>query len=100
MTERLKKYDRPIIGVTVGTILPILGFLISYPIKGWRYTFGEYLDVALLDYNRLDVFILSMIPNMLLFYLTNFRWNLNEFTKGLVAVTILLVLMICIITVI
>ncbi len=100
MIEKLKKYDRAIIGVIVGAILPIIGFFISYPIKGWDYTFNAYLDIAFSEYNRIDVFILSMIPNMLVFYLTNFRWNLNEFTKGLVAVTILLVLMICIITII
>jgi len=100
MIEKLKKYDRAIIGVVIGTILPILGFLISFPIKGGNYTFNEYIHVAFDEYNRIDVFILSMIPNMLLFYLTNFRWNLTEFTKGLVAVTILLVLMICIITLI
>lgn len=100
MIEKLKKYDKALIGVLFGAILPIIGFFISYPIKGGSFSFSEYLYVAFDEYNRNDVFILAMIPNMLLFYLTNFRWNLNEFTKGLVAVTILLVLMICIITVI
>lgn len=98
MKAKLKKYDRAIYGVIVSAILPIVGFFISYPIKGWGLTFNEYTDIAFRPGIINDVFIFSMIPNMLLFYFTNFRWNLNEFTKGLVAVTILLVVMMLVIT--
>ena len=100
MKEKLMKLDRPLIGVIIGTILPILGFMISYPIKGGPVSFVEYIDMTInQSQNQQDILIFCMLPNMFLFYLTNFRWNMNNFTKGLVAVTILLGLMLVMLTV-
>lgn len=93
MIEKLKKYDKVSYGVIIGLALVILGFLLSFAIK----THG--IDVTLTDYlhkvtsqspDRMDIIIFSMLPNMLLFYFTNFRWNLYELTKGLVGISLIM----------
>lgn len=100
MKEKIKKYDKAIVGVIVGALLPILGFLISYPIKTWGMdiSFERYMNIAQVGQDRQSIMIFCMLPNMFLFYFTNFRWDFIEFTKGLVAVTILLGLLLVITT--
>lgn len=96
---KLKKYDKTVYGVVIGFILPIIGFFISFPIKKLpTTTFSEYVNFAMHGANQQDILIFCMIPNMFLFYFTNFRWNLYEFTKGLVGVTLVLGLSLFIIT--
>ncbi|MFT5821081.1 MAG: hypothetical protein ACI8ZM_002330 [Crocinitomix sp.] len=101
MKEKLKKMDKALIGVLLGVLLPIVGFIISYFVKtiGTDVDFAGYVARAIHSNEQQDIFIFSMLPNMFLFYFTNFRWNLLEFTKGLVAVTILLGLMLVLLTV-
>lgn len=91
----MQKIDKALIGVIVGTLLPFVGFVISFIVKTYTHqiSFDEYLSIALHDNamgDQQDILIFCMIPNMFLFYFTNFRWGLYEFTKGLVAVTLLL----------
>jgi hypothetical protein len=87
----MKKFDKVIYGVIAGIILPILGFFISFPIKRTpTTTFSEYVTYAMGGDNQQDILIFCMIPNMFLFYFTNFRWNAYELTKGLVGVTLVL----------
>lgn len=95
MKERIQKLDNVFAGVLVGGILPIFGFLISYMIKGMPtdLSFTQYVNIAMYDNgfgDQQDILILSVIPNMLLFYFSNFRWAIYEFTKGLVGVTLVL----------
>jgi len=101
MQEKLKKMDKALIGVLLGAFLPVIGFIISYYVKtyGTDVDFSGYMSRALNGQEQQDILIFSMLPNMFLFYFTNFRWNLMEFTKGLVAVTILLGLMLVLLTV-
>lgn len=103
MKEKLKKYDRPIYGVIIGLILPIIGFLISYPIltRGYSYEemdFQRYINYTIHGIDRQTILIFCMLPNMFLFYFSNFRLNMIEFTKGLVAMTLLLGIMLIILT--
>lgn len=102
MKEKLKKMDKAIIGVIVGIVFTALGFLISYPVltRGLDMSFSQYINYAQVGADKQNIMIFCLLPNMFLFYLTNFRWNLNEFTKGLVGVTLLLGLMLIILTVI
>lgn len=102
MKEKLKKFDKAIIGVIVGIMFTALGFLISYPVltRGLDMSFSQYINYAQVGADKQNIMIFCLLPNMFLFYLTNFRWNLNEFTKGLVGVTLLLGLMLIIMTVI
>jgi len=87
----MQKFDKTLYGVIIGIVLPIIGFFISFPIKKLPTTsFGEYVNMAMHGDNQQDILIFCMIPNMFLFYFTNFRWNMYNFTKGLVAVTLIL----------
>lgn len=99
MKEKLAKFDKVFYGVVIGTILPIIGFILSFWVKGGLITFERYLDLTLKssDYQQ-DILIFCLIPNMLAFYLSNFRWQLYEFTKGLVVVTVVALLALIIIT--
>ncbi len=96
--DNIKKYDKLVYGITLGVILPILAFFLSYYIKASAIiSFSDYFGILLRDSpDKMDIIIFSMIPNMFLFYFVNFRWNMYEFTKGLVAVTLVL----CVIAVI
>ncbi|MBL7897542.1 MAG: hypothetical protein JNJ99_03320 [Crocinitomicaceae bacterium] len=95
----MEKFDKTIYGVIAGLILPIIGFFISYPIKKLpTTTFAEYVDYAMAGDNQQDILIFCLIPNMFLFYFTNFRWNTYNLTKGLVGVTLILGLLLFIIT--
>ena len=93
MQEKLKKYDTMVYGIIIGLILPIIGFIVSYFIKtrGIDITFGDYFTNRLLHSDdKMDIIIFSMIPNMFLFYFVNFRWDMFEFTKGIVGVTLVM----------
>ena len=89
MKEKLAKIDKVSIGVIFGFVLPIIGFFISYLVKGGAVDFDGYVSLAMnTNADQQDILIFCLIPNMFMFYLSNFRWQLNEFTKGLVGVTI------------
>ena len=90
---KLEKYDTIVYGVIVGLILPIIGFIVSYFIKtrGIDITFDDYFFNRLLhSEEKMDIVIFSMIPNMFLFYFVNFKWDMFEFTKGIVGVTLVM----------
>ena len=91
MKEKLAKLDNVYVGLIVGTILPIIGFYISFLVKARNgvVSFDTYIDMAFgSSMYQQDILIFCLIPNMFMFYFSNFRLKLNEFTKGLVAVTI------------
>jgi len=91
--QKTLKYDKLIYGIVLGLILPIIGFFVSYFIKtrGIDITFNDYFLKRLLhSEEKMDIIIFSMIPNMLLFYFVNFKWNMFEFTKGIVGVTLIM----------
>ena len=91
----MAKFDKLIYGIIAGLILPVIGFFISYPIKKLpTMTLSKYFDEAMGGMNQQDILIFCLIPNMLLFYLTNWRWNMYEATKGLVGTTLALLLLI------
>lgn len=89
----MEKYDKTIYGILAGIILPIIGYFLSYPIKTrMNYSFEEYWRLTWHGDHQQDILILCLIPSMFFFYLTNFRWNAYNLTKGLVGVTLILVL--------
>ena len=101
MREKLEKLDKVVIGLIVGAILPIIGFYISFLVKARNgvVDFDTYVDLAFgQSVEQQDILIFCLIPNMFMFYFSNFRWQLNEFTKGLVAITIVLLVALIAIT--
>lgn len=90
-----KKLDSRMMGVIFGIGLTIMGFVVFWQWKHGEKSFGElYHHLYYSANNRNDLLIFSVIPNLLLFYFTNFQWRWDKFTTGLVAVTIVLTVII------
>lgn len=88
-----EKYDKMSYGLILGLTLPILGFILSYFVKTMGMddmTIGEYISNYISSSDKMDITIFAMLPNMLLFYFVNFKWNMFEFTKGIVGVTLVM----------
>ena len=99
--EKESKFDKVAYGVIVGMILPIVGFIISYYVKNRNglVDFDTYFDMAFKgSVDQQDILIFTLIPNMLMFYLSNFRWQWNQFTKGLVFITVLCLIVLIFLT--
>lgn len=99
--EKQSKFDKVSLGVIAGLILPIIGFVISYYVKNRNgiVDFDTYVDLAFnQSAEQQDILIFTLIPNMLMFYFSNFRWSWNNFTKGLVFVTVLCLIALIILT--
>lgn len=101
MEDRMEKYDKMSYGIIVGIILTVGGFFLSYPIltRGTDMAFADYINYVQHGADRQNIMIFCLLPNMFLFYFTNFRWHLNGFTKGLVGVTLLFGLLLVILTI-
>lgn len=93
--EKKAKIDKLMWGILFGIVLPIIGFYISFYVK----TRGTVVDFEM--YSRLafrsneqqqDILIFCLIPNMFMFYISNFRYRWMDFTKGLVGTTIVALL--------
>ncbi|PWH81888.1 hypothetical protein [Brumimicrobium oceani] len=86
-----KKLDSRLMGVVFGIALTIIGFVVFWQ---WKYSdrsFSQlYTLISASENHRNDLLVFSLIPNLLLFYFTNFQWRWDRFTTGLVGVTIIL----------
>ncbi|RYM32185.1 hypothetical protein ERX46_16010 [Brumimicrobium glaciale] len=90
-----KKLDSRKMGVIFGVGLTIIGFVVFWQWKHGQKSLGElYHHLYSSPNNRSDLLIFSVIPNLLLFYFTNFQWRWDKFTTGLVTVTIVLTVII------
>lgn len=84
----LNKIDKTYIGVILGLILPLISFVIYWK---WNYlgTFEEFLNfIKASSNNRNNPLVFSMIPNLVIFYFSNFQMKINNFTVGLVGATL------------
>ena len=100
MGKTIEKLDNKIIGLVFGLFLPIIGFIIAFLIKGYgTVPFKSFVAMAgnASDYQQ-DILILCLIPNMLMIYFSNFRWKINKFTMGLVAITVVELLILIFLT--
>lgn len=82
------KYDRLIIGLAGGILLPVLAFIMSWLILS-DIPFSQYIE----RFQKLDrissLISLSAIPNLLLFFL--FIWkNLYRSARGVIFATLIL----------
>ena len=88
-----EKYDKMSYGLILGLTLPIVGFLLSYFIRTMgmeNISLGRYISNYISSSDKMDITIFAMLPNMLLFYFVNFKWNMYEFTKGIVGLTLVM----------
>ena len=85
----LQKLDKTIIGAIFGLLLPLISFVIYWQ---WNFlgTFSEFIDYIMASArNRNNPLVFSMIPNLVIFYFSNFQLKINNFTVGLVGATLL-----------
>lgn len=84
-----QRFDKRSTGIIFGVVTPIIAF-----IAFWQFKYGEK-DVEQLWYymtlnsaNRNDLLIFPLLPNLVMFYFSNFQWRWDNFTTGLVGTTI------------
>ncbi len=100
MEEKLKRFDKIIVGILAGIVLTLIGYILSYYVLQHNLPdFESYMNYSIRGNDRQTILIFSLLPNMFFFYLTNFRWQLNQMTKGLVGLTLILGLVLVLFTV-
>lgn len=82
--------DKTYMGILFGLIMPIIAFFAFYWFKASdHYLLSNYIDYLMSDkVNRNGPLIFTMVPNLVLFYFTNFQLKWYQFTVGLVGVTL------------
>ncbi len=84
----IQKLDKTYIGVLFGVVLPLMAFVVYWKLNS-PDTFSDFLSyIAASSRNRNNPLVFSMIPNLVLFYLSNFQFKINNFTVGLVGATL------------
>jgi hypothetical protein len=84
----LNKIDKISWGVLLGLILPLISFVVYWKLN-FLGTFDEFITHILASSrNRNNPLVFSMIPNLVVFYLSNFQLKINNFTVGLVGSTL------------
>lgn len=85
------KIDKWQWGVGLGIALPIIAFFVFWQ---WKYSDRNWEQLwnfmTLTSANRNNILIFPLVPNLILFYFSNFLYRLDKFTVGLVGTTILL----------
>ncbi|MFA5573872.1 MAG: hypothetical protein WC994_02330 [Brumimicrobium sp.] len=83
-----KKLDDRKYGIIFGILFPIIAFVLLWMIRFSDLTFQQMYNLAANSPDNRNVAIFPILPNLFLFYFSNFRLKWNRFTTGLVAVTI------------
>lgn len=77
------------IGLLVGLITPLITFLIYGLVASGSNSFTSWLTFIMRnDDFRSNPLTFSLLPNLFFFYLSNFRWRIDNFTFGLVGATL------------
>jgi hypothetical protein len=66
-----KKYNKPIVGLFLGLIMPLILFSIIYlnKTKGIEITMKEYVDILVKHNTFLPIFSACVLPNLGLYFL-------------------------------
>jgi hypothetical protein len=84
------KLDKTYIGILVGAILPLIAFIAFWQFKFDSFKFSSYIEFLMADKtNRNNPLVFTMIPNLVLFYFSNFQFKWFQFTAGLVGITLI-----------
>lgn len=87
------KINKVQLGVALGIILPVIGFFIYWSWRHGEKNWDQYLNFIMASSsNRNEPLIFPMVPNLILFYFSNFLYRIDKLTVGLVGTTIVLVI--------
>lgn len=86
------KLDKSYIGFIFGLLFPIIAFFAFYWFKASnQFVLSDYIDYLKADkINRNSPLIFTLVPNLVIFYFSNFQLKWYQFTTGLVGITLLL----------
>jgi len=89
------RYNNVRLGAALGLLAPLLGFLIVYLVAFHSMSFNEYLELLAYRKKLSSIISLSVIPNLLLFFI--FIWlNYLYSARGILASTLLFALVVVI----
>ena len=87
------RINQPIVGLFIGLVMPLLGFVVVYFILGRGMSFGGFIDhVGNSSDAASKVISLSALANLLPFLYFN-RRRLDQTVKGIVIATVLYVML-------
>ena len=87
------KYNNYRIGIILGIIAPMAGFIVVYLVAFRGMSFPEFLDLLVFNKKLSSIISLSVIPNLLLFFI--FIWlNYLYSARGVLASTLLYALVV------
>ena len=91
----VNRYNNIRVGLVLGLLAPLLGFVIVYLVAFRGMSFMEYLELLSYRKKLSSVVSLSVIPNLLLFFI--FIWlNYLYSARGVLASTLLFALIVII----
>lgn len=88
LNRAVQKLDKRPIGLVVGILFPLIAIVALWE---WKYdgTIVELLYFVRQSSSSKNSFVIfPILPNLAVFYFSNFRLHMNRFTEGLVAVTV------------
>ena len=89
------RYNNIRVGLVLGLLVPLLGFVIVYLVAFRGMSFTEYLELLSYRKRLSSVVSLSVIPNLLLFFI--FIWlNYLYSARGVLASTLVFALVVVI----
>ena len=89
------KYNSIRLGIVLGILAPMIGFLVVYLLAFRGMSFSEYLDLLVFRKKLSSIISLSVIPNLLPFFI--FIWlNYLYSARGVLASTLLFALIVII----
>lgn len=85
----MDKFDKPLYGLIAGIILPFIGYAIGKQVIGRSLSWGEYWSYFQSggDYMN-QIFTISMLPTLFMFYFIFFQWKMEYASKGYVAISL------------
>ncbi len=88
-----EKYNNLRIGLILGFLAPLLGFIVIYAVAFRGMNLSEYVDLLIYNKKLSSIISLSVIPNLLLFFI--FIWlNYLYSARGVLASTLIFALLV------
>lgn len=92
-----KRFNNRKWGIVIGLFFPIIALIILWQWNLSEKSLSGFLKFLNINASLRDNFLIfSLLPNLILFYFSNFRFRFDRFTTGLVFATVILTLIVSI----